>query len=107
MIYADGAVYEGFWKDGVRQGRGRLVHTTGDVYEGEWNEDAAHGYGSFTNTEGYSYSGTWVEDQQEGEGIETWSANNSRYVGQFSKSKKNGTGRFEWADGSYYEGDFL
>ena len=28
------------------------------------------------------------------------------YKGQFINSKKNGTGRYEWADGSYYEGDF-
>ncbi len=28
-------------------------------------------------------------------------------MGQFWKGKKNGKGRFEWEDGSYYEGDFV
>ena len=31
----------------------------------------------------------------------------AKYVGTFYKGKKNGKGRFEWEDGSYYEGDFV
>lgn len=38
--------------------------------------------------------------------METWKSNNSKYVGHFEKSKKNGHGRYEWADGSFYEGNF-
>ena len=39
--------------------------------------------------------------------METWTKNNSKYVGNFKNSKKNGHGRYWWDDGSYYEGNFL
>lgn len=41
-----------------------------------------------------------------GTGIETWADNGSKFTGAFVDSKKHGKGRFDWADGSYYEGDF-
>lgn len=42
----------------------------------------------------------------QGYGEEVWTENNTRFEGQFVGSKKNGHGRFEWANGSYYEGNF-
>lgn len=45
------------WKNGVREGYGRLIHPTGDMYEGEWANDKANGQGVFENLEGYSYCG--------------------------------------------------
>lgn len=33
-----------------------------------------------------------------------WDNGAARYKGQFYKGKKNGRGRFDWEDGSYYEG---
>ena len=29
-----------------------------------------------------------------------------KYEGQFLKGKKHGYGKFTWADGSYYEGEY-
>lgn len=49
---------------------------------------------------------------QHGYGEEIWGGtedgNNGRtcYSGAFYKGKKQGRGKFEWADGSYYEGEF-
>ena len=41
-------------------------------------------------------------------GEETWDdGGRTKYVGSFYKGKKQGHGRFEWADGSYYDGDFM
>ena len=39
QIWPDGSRYDGFWKDGMANGFGRLVHAEGDVYEGEWTDD--------------------------------------------------------------------
>ena len=39
QIWPNGSRYDGFWKDGMAHGPGRLVHALGDVYEGEWFED--------------------------------------------------------------------
>jgi len=30
----DGSVYEGYWKNNVAHGFGRLIHADGDVYVG-------------------------------------------------------------------------
>lgn len=61
----------------------------------------------FENLEGYSYHGEWQDDCQHGQGVERWLSNDSKYEGDFVDSKKNGRGRYEWADGSYYEGTFF
>jgi hypothetical protein len=45
QIWADGSLYEGYWRRDKANGRGRLIHADGDVYEGEWKDDKAHGYG--------------------------------------------------------------
>lgn len=43
QTWADGSLYEGYWKNDKANGRGRLIHADGDVYEGEWKDDKAHG----------------------------------------------------------------
>jgi hypothetical protein len=53
------------------------------------------------------YTGEWVDDTQHGYGEEQWDNGAARYKGQFYRGKKNGQGRFDWEDGSYYEGEFV
>lgn len=31
----------------------------------------------------------------------------SKYVGEYFEGKKQGKGKYNWADGSYYDGDWL
>jgi hypothetical protein len=52
QIWADGSLYEGYWKNDKANGKGRLIHADGDVYEGEWKDDKAHGYGMYMHTDG-------------------------------------------------------
>jgi len=40
-------VYEGNWKNGKSNGKGRLIHFDGDVYEGDWVDNKAEGKGIF------------------------------------------------------------
>ena len=56
---------------------------------------------------GAKYSGEWLNDLQHGQGEESWNNQKTRYIGIFYKGKKSGKGRFEWEDGSFYEGDFV
>jgi hypothetical protein len=39
MIYANGEVYEGFWKDSKAHGKGKIIHEDGAIYEGDWDDD--------------------------------------------------------------------
>jgi len=50
MLYDNGKVYEGYWKNGKRCGNGRLVHKDGSIYIGDWKEDLANGNGIFENS---------------------------------------------------------
>lgn len=46
MVYSDGSVYVGGWKDFKFHGNGKLVQEGGVVFEGEWREGCMHGSGS-------------------------------------------------------------
>ena len=35
----DCSIYEGYWKNDMANGRGRLIYSNGDVYEGQWQND--------------------------------------------------------------------
>lgn len=63
QIWADGSLYEGYWKNDKANGKGRLIHADGDVYEGEWKDDKAHGFGKYMHTDGAQYEGFWKEDK--------------------------------------------
>lgn len=109
QLYPDGGRYEGMFKDGYFHGRGKMSQANGDVYMGEWENDKATGIGAFYDaSQGVRYNGEWVNDAQHGQGEEWWDEGaRTKYIGQFYKGKKQGKGRFEWADGSYYTGEFV
>ena len=39
LVYSDGSIYEGYFKDDMSHGRGRYISVDGDVYEGQWVDD--------------------------------------------------------------------
>jgi len=39
MIYNNGNVYEGEWKNDKRNGQGKIIYKNCDIYEGEWKDD--------------------------------------------------------------------
>jgi len=39
MVYADGAIYDGQWKAGKREGNGKFKNLEGKVEVGFWHED--------------------------------------------------------------------
>jgi len=38
-VWGDGSIYEGYWNQGMTNGRGRLIHPDGTIYEGNWQDD--------------------------------------------------------------------
>lgn len=59
QVWADGSLYEGYWRGDKANGHGRLIHADGDVYMGEWKDDKAHGFGRYMHTDGARYEGLW------------------------------------------------
>jgi len=43
LIYKSGWVYEGFFKNGWKEGRGFEYFPNGNMYKGFFSNDAAHG----------------------------------------------------------------
>lgn len=83
LTWPDGSYFEGYWIDGMAEGRGIFKTSEGEVLEGEWKKDVATGLGVFKHKEGQSlYKGGLRDDAQNGRGIELWS------------------------DGSYYNGEY-
>lgn len=63
QYFADGAIYEGYWKNDMASGRGRLIHSNGDVYEGSWHKNKADGRGVYINyNDKAEYNGEWSND---------------------------------------------
>jgi hypothetical protein len=106
QIDINGNKYVGMFKNGMFEGRGRLILHKGDYYEGEFVQNKANGFGKYVNAKGEIYNGYWIDDKQEGQG-ELILKDGSIYQGQFKDGKKNGKGKITWSDNSYYEGDFV
>lgn len=66
--------------------------------------------GKYFHLDGNSFEGSWYFDQHFGLGMERFKDKDTgeynRYEGNYWKGKKHGNGRFFWANGSYYAGQF-
>ena len=57
-------MYEGEWKAGKREGRGKCTWASGAVYEGEWKADKREGRGKMTYAgRDVVHDGLWSNDQ--------------------------------------------
>lgn len=77
------STYEGEYKNGVRNGRGRLILKSGTIKEGSFVNGQLTGEGSMTTEDGHSY------------------------VGHFVNYRMHGVGTLKLANGSSFEGWFV
>ena len=59
-----------------------MIYNNGDMYIGEWKDNKACGYGEFYHVDGAEYKGYWENDKQHGKGYETW-PEGTVYDGEF------------------------
>ena len=64
--YPGGMIYEGEWKCGKWDGKGKVSYTNGATYEGEFKDDMMHGQGRKEDADGYKYEGQWKENKKHG-----------------------------------------
>jgi hypothetical protein len=64
MIYEDGSVYIGPFRDDQRNGQGTYTFRDGSVYKGSFVNDSMHGDGAMRWPNGSSYKGEWVRGEQ-------------------------------------------
>jgi hypothetical protein len=97
--------YEGQWKNGNLQGKGKLIEAWGDVYEGDFKNNKADGFGAYKTQDGHSYIGEWKNDLYEGKGIFIYK-NGDKIEGNFKNHLTNGKAVLTYVNGSIYKGEF-
>ena len=45
MVYANGDIYEGYWREGKKEEYGLYIWSSADIYEGEFRNDKRTGKG--------------------------------------------------------------
>jgi len=103
LVNSDGSKYEGLFRNGKLEGKGRYITVKGDFFNGNFKNGAANGLGTFIHFDGSIYNGQWMNDLPWGEGSE-WSNEGAIYKGDFFQGKKYGIGEFKWNDGAVYLG---
>ena len=84
-FFKNGGIYEGEFKNGLREGKGIMEYKTGKKYDGEWKNDLRQGKGTLY------YSAKLLK--------------NDKYVGEYKNGKKQGNGILYYKKGNYYDYD--
>ena len=103
LQHREGDVYEGRWKNNLRNGQGKYTWATGEVYEGKWKDDQKHGKGTYTYSNGDTYIGRFRDDKPHGYGTYIYT-NGDSFVGNWINGKRNGKG--SWISSKIVEGWF-
>eukprot|EP01015_Nassula_variabilis_P029214 TRINITY_DN6237_c0_g1_i5.p1 TRINITY_DN6237_c0_g1~~TRINITY_DN6237_c0_g1_i5.p1 ORF type:complete len:221 (-),score=45.43 TRINITY_DN6237_c0_g1_i5:38-700(-) len=117
--------YEGERPNGVRNGSGKMKYQNGQVFEGNWKEDMREGHGVlYSGDMRIVYQGEWKNDKYEGKGIvnnlkrvefsETFDFKDlakigeywDKYEGEFVNGMKHGFGTLYLTNGEKFKGQF-
>jgi hypothetical protein len=105
--YANGDVYTGALKNGLREGKGLLVKANGDRIDSMWRLGGAEGDGVATFQSGASWTGVF-ENGRLIKGTRVDAKGNTTIVdGSARMSKLTGRGMETTLEGDRYEGDFV
>ena len=103
--YPSGNTYEGFSKNGKKEGKGTFTYINGDKYEGDYKDGKRNGCGIYYYANGNRYEGNYVDKKKQGKG-KFFYKSGDRYEGDFEDGKYQGNGVYYFANGNRYEGEF-
>ena len=99
-------VYNGEFKDDLREGNGKVVSKDGShYYVGDWLKNKMDGHGIYYSSKLGTYKGRFHENHFEGKG-NLVDLENNVYDGMFHKSQKRGKGELKMNNGNIYAGEF-
>ena len=85
IVFLSGCIYQAEYVgelENGNHGKGSITYENGEIYEGEWKEGLKEGLGSLTSPNGSKYEGEWKNDKMEGQGNYTW-PNGKKYEGEW------------------------
>ena len=103
-IWANGNVYDGNWVDGKCTGKGRITWSSGASFDGEW-KDNQMSEGKYSFADGSVYEGSFKNGKYDGYGKRIYK-DGEKYEGQWQSGSRNGKGVYTWADGDVYDGEW-
>lgn len=104
--FQSGAVYDGEWLRGMRDGLGKQEWLDGTEYIGEWVRGRANGKGRLSHHDGDVYTGEWVNGRAHGSGVFEFQNGAAVFCGEFKSDLRDGVGEETWQEGSVYRGNF-
>lgn len=105
VTYPNGNVYEGEFKDGYPNGKGKMICNNGDIYECEWKNGMPNGMGKCTYANGNVYEGEFIDGARSGKGKMT-ATSGDIYEGEFKDGLPNGKGKKISSNGFVIEGEW-
>ena len=103
-IWANGNVYDGNWVDGKCTGKGRISWSSGASFDGEW-KDNQMSEGKYIYADGSVYEGSFKNGKRDGYGKRIYTSGD-KYEGRWQSGSRNGKGVYTWADGDVYDGEW-
>lgn len=97
-VWKDGAIYEGFWAKGRKDGEGKLEEK-GRCYEGQWKDGKRHGKGKQVFDQLTRYEGRWANGMQHGSGKYYSEEDGSIFEGTWHNGAHHGIGTLHKKDG--------
>ncbi len=129
--YDDGGHYEGYFKNGLREGQGTFTWKEGEKFVGQWVAGDYTGYGTYYYSDGTQKTGYWNKNQyvgtspsgnnvtsgnqtvdcqsgdcSNGYGVRTYEGG-GRYEGNFKNNLRDGEGTFTWKEGDKFLGHWV
>lgn len=107
-IYDNKDKYEGYWVNGLRDGKGTYWICIGKnkfrkLYTGDWKNNQKEGHGIYFYKDGSCYEGEWKNSKKNGKGVMMY-ANKDIYEGEWQDDKREGYGVLEKLNGDKYYG---
>ena len=107
MYYKDGSKFEGEYVNDKINGFGIYTNKSGrKIYEGYWKDGKREGIGIYFCEDGASYEGEWKENLKHGIGVYKFN-DNSRYLGEFKDDVRNGLGIIHGGNADKYEVEWM
>ncbi|MDR0552908.1 MAG: hypothetical protein LBG13_02340, partial [Holosporales bacterium] len=104
--WADGEVYEGEFKKGVAEGNGMIILPNGAVFEGQFHEGNAVLEEGRTGKKRKTHNGIVYEQDIDESEIEVLLYDNGDYRGNVKRERgskiREGKGKYAWGNGNTY-----